>query len=98
MLLRPSDLRHFGPHGGKPLVARAIGAMERPRRDGGADDAAAATNQAADAAAALRHMPYNDEELEMIVILRMNREFMQFMRKHYPNVAKETFGKTVIES
>ena len=43
----------------------------------------------------------NDEELEMIVILarepHRNRKFMEFMRKHYPNVVKETFGKTIVD-
>ena len=39
-----------------------------------------------------------DEELEMIVVLRLNREFMQFMRTHYKEEAKEVFGKTVVRS
>ena len=39
----------------------------------------------------------SDEELEMLVILRMNRDFMQFMREHYGHLAKETFGKTVVD-
>ena len=37
-----------------------------------------------------------DEELEMLVVLRMNREFMQFMREHYSAEAKEMFGQTVV--
>ena len=37
-----------------------------------------------------------DEELEMIVVLRMNREFMQFMRTHYSAIAKQAFGQTVV--
>jgi hypothetical protein len=37
-----------------------------------------------------------DEELEMIVVLRMNREFMQFMREHYNDEAKQVFGETVV--
>jgi hypothetical protein len=37
-----------------------------------------------------------DEELEMIVVLRMNREFMQFMREHYSEDAKQVFGETVV--
>ena len=36
-------------------------------------------------------------ELEMLVILRMNREFMQFMRKNYSHLTKETFGRTVVD-
>ena len=39
----------------------------------------------------------SDEELEMLVILRMNREFMQFMRKNYSHLTKETFGRTVVD-
>ena len=38
-----------------------------------------------------------DEELEMLVILRMNREFMCFMRDRYGSVAKQEFGKTVLK-
>ena len=38
----------------------------------------------------------SDEELEMIVVLRMNKEFMQFMREHYSAEAKELFGQTVV--
>jgi hypothetical protein len=38
----------------------------------------------------------SDEEVEMLVILRMNREFMEFMREHYGAVAKQKFGQTVV--
>jgi hypothetical protein len=38
----------------------------------------------------------SDEEVEMIVILRMNREFMEFMREHYGEEAKQKFGQTVV--
>ena len=27
----------------------------------------------------------------------MNRTFMEFMRKHYGHLVKETFGKTVVD-
>ena len=37
-----------------------------------------------------------DEELERLVVLRMNRDFMQFMREHYSAEAKEMFGQTVV--
>ena len=41
-----------------------------------------------------------DDELEMLVILRMNRKFMEFMRKHYPDLTKslaqQHFGCTVV--
>ena len=36
------------------------------------------------------------DELEMIVVLRMNRAFMQFMRAHYAAEAKQVFGQTVV--
>ena len=31
----------------------------------------------------------SDEEMEKLVILRMNRKFMAFMRKYYPNALGE---------
>ena len=37
----------------------------------------------------------SDEELEMLVVLRMNREWMMFMRQHYKGAAMELFGQTV---
>ena len=36
------------------------------------------------------------EELEKLVILRMNKDFMIFMREHYGHVVAEAFGKTVV--
>ena len=42
----------------------------------------------------------HDEELEMLVILRMNREFMRFMRHNHGELIRESskrFNKTVIE-
>jgi hypothetical protein len=38
----------------------------------------------------------SDEEVEMLVVLRMNREFMQFMRENYAAEIKEAFGRTVV--
>jgi hypothetical protein len=38
----------------------------------------------------------SDEEVEMLVILRMNRDFMSFMREHYGAEAKQHFGQTVV--
>ena len=38
----------------------------------------------------------SDEELEMLVVLRMNREFMQFMRANYATEAKQVFNQTVV--
>ena len=33
----------------------------------------------------------SDVEMEKLVMCRMNRDFITFMRKHYPDVAKEQF-------
>ena len=38
-----------------------------------------------------------DEELEMLVILRMNRKFMEFMREHYNHLTEDHFKRTVID-
>ena len=38
----------------------------------------------------------NDDKLTMLVILRMNRKFMEFMRKHYNHLTTNYFGKTII--
>jgi hypothetical protein len=38
----------------------------------------------------------SDEEVEMLVVLRMNRDFMTFMREHYGEEAKQMFGQTVV--
>ena len=38
----------------------------------------------------------NDEELEMMVILRIDRKFMQFMRAKYAHVQHEAFKGTVV--
>ena len=38
----------------------------------------------------------DDEELEMIVILRMNRKFMQFMRANYNHLTMDHFSFTVV--
>ena len=37
-----------------------------------------------------------DDELEMLVILRMNREFMQHVREHYPDLMTGHFGRSVV--
>ena len=43
----------------------------------------------------------DNAELEMLVILRMNRRFIEFMRDHYPDVvqqlAKQQFGFSVVD-
>ena len=38
----------------------------------------------------------SDEELEMVVVLRMNRAFMKYMRTHYNHLSKQDFANTVI--
>ena len=37
-----------------------------------------------------------DEELSMLVVLRMNRQFMDFMRTHYYEELKGAFGKVAV--
>ncbi|KAL1510189.1 hypothetical protein AB1Y20_006519 [Prymnesium parvum] len=37
-----------------------------------------------------------NEELEMVVVLRMNRKFMRYMRQHYNHLSKQDFAQTVI--
>lgn len=39
----------------------------------------------------------DDVELEMLIILRMNRDFMTWMRAVYPEVAGQQFGRTVVD-
>ena len=41
----------------------------------------------------------SDEELEMLVILRMSRSFMQFMRENYKynHLTKDHFKKTIVD-
>lgn len=39
-----------------------------------------------------------DEELEMMVVLRMNKQFMAHMREHYNNLSCQDFGNTVVRS
>ena len=38
-----------------------------------------------------------EEEPELLIILRMNRDFMVFMREHYSHLVKEPFGRTVVK-
>ena len=40
----------------------------------------------------------SDAEVEMLVLLRMNREFMEYMRENYNHISKEQFGITVVRS
>ena len=34
----------------------------------------------------------SDGKMELLVMLRMNKSFMEFMRTHYPRVASEKFA------
>ena len=34
----------------------------------------------------------SDDEMELLVMLRVNKGFMEFMQTHYPHVARETFS------
>ncbi|KAK3246720.1 hypothetical protein CYMTET_43755 [Cymbomonas tetramitiformis] len=38
----------------------------------------------------------SDAEIEMIVLLRMNREFMEYMRRNFGNLSRQQFNMTVI--
>ena len=40
--------------------------------------------------------PLSDEEIEMMVILRMNESFMEHMCQHYRSMVKEVFGCTIV--
>ena len=37
-----------------------------------------------------------DEEVSMLVTLRMNREFMIYIRHHHPNVSRQDFKMSVV--
>jgi hypothetical protein len=37
-----------------------------------------------------------EEDINMCTVLRMNRSFMEFMRKYHPDAAKQRFKMTVI--
>jgi hypothetical protein len=38
----------------------------------------------------------SDEEIEMLVVLRMNESFMRHMREHYSQYAKQAFNMTIV--
>ena len=38
----------------------------------------------------------NDNELEMLILLRINRNFMTFMREQYAHISKQNFKQTII--
>ena len=43
------------------------------------------------------HTLMGQEPLEMLVVLRMNRKFMEFMRSKYNSLTKQQFGMSLIE-
>ena len=43
------------------------------------------------------HLLMGKESLEMMVVLRMNRKFMIYMRRKYKHLTKEQFGMSLIK-
>ena len=43
------------------------------------------------------HLLMKDDALEKMVVLRNNREFMEYMRKNHNNLTRQQFGRTVVE-
>ena len=43
------------------------------------------------------HTVMKQDSLEKLVVLRMNRDFMQYMRKKYNHLTKQQFGQTLIQ-
>ena len=39
----------------------------------------------------------SEEYLDIRTTLRMNKDFMHFMRTHYPHIAVQQFGLTTVE-
>ena len=39
----------------------------------------------------------DEEEMEKLTLLKMNKEFMKFMRKHYNHLTKQQFMRTVVQ-
>ena len=39
----------------------------------------------------------SDELIEILAVLRMNRDFMEFMRLHYKDAARQHFGMTIVD-
>ena len=38
-----------------------------------------------------------DNAVEKMLVLRINREFMEYMRKKHNNFTRQQFGRTVVE-
>ena len=43
------------------------------------------------------HTAMKQDSLEKLVVLQMNREFMEFMRKKYNHLSKQQFGQTLVQ-
>ena len=43
------------------------------------------------------HLLTKDDTLEMMVVTRINREFMKHMHRKHNNLTREQVGKTVVE-
>ena len=43
------------------------------------------------------HLLMKDDTLEKMVVLRINREFMEYMREKHNNLTRQQFGRTVVE-
>jgi len=55
-------------------------------------------NSCANQVLTLRNTLLGDGEMEKLVMCRMNRDFMIFMRKNYPQVAKEQFEFEILKA
>ena len=42
------------------------------------------------------HTLINDQDLEIMVVLRMNRKFMEYMRTHFSHLTKQQFVMTMV--
>ena len=43
------------------------------------------------------HLLMKDNAVEKMLVLRINREFMEYMRKKHNNFTRQQFGRTVVE-
>ena len=93
-LYRKLEIAEGSPYGYIPLMASAhLGALN-------AESFCGRVLRAASHVLTEGNSLLHDEELEMLVILRMNREFMRFMRHNHGELIRESsqrFNKTVIE-
>ena len=43
------------------------------------------------------HTLMNSKDLEMMVVLQINRKYMEYMRTHFTHLTKQQFGITMLE-